>query len=129
MIGKNIQTIRKERNYSLSELATRAQISKSYLSNIERNLNQNPSIQIIDRIAAVLEVDFRTLLGVKAINELHPEDEWIEFSILMSGLIIGASISGKTALLWNLPVIELGAIIATLMFLFMLFAIFRSGRM
>lgn len=79
MIGTNIKAIREKRNYTLSELAERAQISKSYLSNIERNLNQNPSIQIIDRIAAVLEVDFRTLLGVKAINELLPEDEWIEF--------------------------------------------------
>jgi len=79
MIGKNIQRIRKKRNYSLSELADRAQISKSYLSNIERNLNQNPSIHIIESISSVLEVDFRTLLGVKAINELLPEKEWIEF--------------------------------------------------
>ena len=43
MIGKNIAEIRKKRGYTLSELAELANISKSYLSNIERNINKNPS--------------------------------------------------------------------------------------
>lgn len=79
MIGDNIKIIRKRRRLSLSELANRAQISKSYLSNIERNLNQNPSIQIIDRISSVLDVELQEVLGVKAINDLLPENEWLEF--------------------------------------------------
>lgn len=53
----------------------------------------------------------------------------LSFSILMVGLIIGASIAGQTTLLWRMPVIEIGSVIATLMFLFMIFIIFRSGRM
>lgn len=53
----------------------------------------------------------------------------LAFSILMMGLIIGNSIIGQTTLLWRLPVIEIGSIIATLMFLFLLFIIFRTGRM
>lgn len=53
----------------------------------------------------------------------------LAFTILMTGLIIGASIVGETTLLWRIPVIEIGFVIATLMFLFMVFAIFRSGRM
>lgn len=53
----------------------------------------------------------------------------LAFSILMVGLIIGASIAGETNLLFKLPVIELGGIVATAMFLFMLFTIFRSGKM
>lgn len=53
----------------------------------------------------------------------------LSFSILMVGLIIGASIAGETNLLFQLPLIELGGIVALVMFLFMLFAIFRSGRM
>ena len=44
MIGKNIYWLRKEKGLTLSELAERANIAKSYLSNIERNINQNPSI-------------------------------------------------------------------------------------
>lgn len=53
----------------------------------------------------------------------------LAFSILMMGLIIGASIVGQTTLLWRIPVIEIGSIVATLMFLFMVFVIIRSGRM
>lgn len=53
----------------------------------------------------------------------------LSFSILMVGLIIGASISGETNLLFKLPIIELGGIVASIMFLFMIVAIFRSGRM
>lgn len=53
----------------------------------------------------------------------------LAFSILMGGLIIGASIAGETNVLFKLPVIELGGIVAVIMFLFMLFSIFRSGRM
>jgi len=53
----------------------------------------------------------------------------LSFSILMVGLIIGASIAGETNVLFKLPVIELGGVVATIMFLFMLFTIFRSGRM
>ncbi|MBP1949058.1 helix-turn-helix domain-containing protein [Virgibacillus litoralis] len=79
MIGEKIQIIRKQKGLSLSECAQRANISKSYLSNIERNLNQNPSIQIIERIAAVLNADLRILLGTKPIDELLPENEWLDF--------------------------------------------------
>src|SRR5690625_1731924 len=53
----------------------------------------------------------------------------LAFSILMVGLIVGASIAGESNVLFKLPVIELGGIVATVMFLFMLFTIFRSGRM
>lgn len=53
----------------------------------------------------------------------------LSFSILMVGLIVGASIAGQTNLLWRIPVIEIGSIVATLMFLFMIYTIIRSGRM
>lgn len=79
MIGTNIFRIRKKRGLTLSELAEQAQISKSYLSNIERNLNQNPSVQIVERIAKVLSVDFRILLGIDTVNLAQPDEEWIRF--------------------------------------------------
>lgn len=53
----------------------------------------------------------------------------LAFSMLMMGLIIGASIVGQTTLLWKVPVIEIGSIVATLMFLYLVFVIIRSGRM
>lgn len=53
----------------------------------------------------------------------------LSFSILMCGLIVGAAISGHTTSIWRLPVIEIGSVIAILMFLFLIFTIIRSGRM
>lgn len=53
----------------------------------------------------------------------------LAFSILMMGLIIGASIVGQATILWRIPVIEIGSIIATLMFLFLIVVIIRNGRM
>lgn len=80
MIGKNIYDIRKRRGLTLTELAERAGIAKSYLSNIERNLNQNPSINVIEKIASVLEVDLKELLG-SGDDKIEPQmdNEWVEF--------------------------------------------------
>src|SRR5699024_4753680 len=47
----------------------------------------------------------------------------LSFSILMVGLIVGASIADQTTLLWRLPVIEIGSVVASLLFLFMIFSI------
>ncbi|WP_406944835.1 helix-turn-helix domain-containing protein [Halobacillus sp. SY10] len=77
MIGDNIQNLRKKRGMSLTVLAEYADISKSYLSNIERNLNKNPSVHMIGKIASVLEVSPIELLGLKQENEIEPE--WLEF--------------------------------------------------
>jgi XRE family transcriptional regulator, master regulator for biofilm formation len=82
MIGKNIYKIRKKRGLTLSELAERASISKSYLSNIERNVNQNPSIQVLEKIAMVLYVDLKLLLiknGSKIESPAMLESEWVDF--------------------------------------------------
>lgn len=77
MIGEKIQSIRKKKGLSLSECATRASISKSYLSNIERNINHNPSIQVMEKIAAALGVEVRALLELN--HNVVPESEWLEF--------------------------------------------------
>jgi len=53
----------------------------------------------------------------------------LSFSILMVGLIIGGAIAGQRNLLWEFPAIEVGSIVATLMFLFILYAILKSGKM
>ncbi|MFJ8265527.1 helix-turn-helix domain-containing protein [Peribacillus asahii] len=81
MIGKNIKELRKRRGYTLSELAEQANISKSYLSNIERNLNKNPSLEVMNKIAHVLNVDIMTLLKTDIDHDTHLyiEKEWIDF--------------------------------------------------
>jgi len=82
MIGKIIYEIRKKRGLTLSELAERADISKSYLSNIERNLNHNPSIHVVKKIASVLNVEMKTLLhtGMVIEESLLPDKELMELA-------------------------------------------------
>lgn len=78
MIGKNIAEIRKKRGYTLSELADLAHVSKSYLSNIERNINKNPSLDVMQKIAKVLNVDFMLLIEpeLDIDSHLYIEQEW-----------------------------------------------------
>lgn len=78
MIGSTIQELRKQKGLSLTELADRANISKSYLSNIERNLNQNPSLQVMQKIAGVLDIELKTLLNLES-SQNYLEHEWVEF--------------------------------------------------
>ncbi|TVY05654.1 helix-turn-helix domain-containing protein [Paenibacillus cremeus] len=80
MIGDNITSLRKQRGLTLSELAERTGISKSYLSNIERNLKQNPSIHIIEKLSEVLKVDLKVLVEMAAEAETKQvENEWLDF--------------------------------------------------
>ncbi|GIN20933.1 MAG TPA: XRE family transcriptional regulator [Bacillus bacterium] len=79
MIGKKIVELRKKRGMTLSELAEKANISKSYISGLERNINDNPSIQVINKIASILEVDVTTLIGAEVKHQECLETEWQEF--------------------------------------------------
>jgi XRE family transcriptional regulator, master regulator for biofilm formation len=63
MIGQRIKKYRLRKQLSLSELAERAGVAKSYLSSIERNLQSNPSIQFLEKISSVLGVSTNTLLN------------------------------------------------------------------
>lgn len=65
----------------------------------------------------------------KVSNRLSFSIILLAFSILMSGLIVASALTGHSTMLFRLPVIEIGSVVATLMFLFMLFSIFRSGKM
>ncbi|WP_250540155.1 helix-turn-helix domain-containing protein [Bacillus subtilis] len=78
MIGQRIKQYRKEKGYSLSELAEKAGVAKSYLSSIERNLQTNPSIQFLEKVSAVLDVSVHTLLDEKHETEYDGQldSEW-----------------------------------------------------
>jgi XRE family transcriptional regulator, master regulator for biofilm formation len=64
MIGLRIRSLREEKKYSLSELAKKSGISKSYLSQIERNLQSNPSLQLLSKLAISLGTTVEELLGM-----------------------------------------------------------------
>ncbi|MFQ3544380.1 helix-turn-helix domain-containing protein [Halobacillus rhizosphaerae] len=79
MIGNRIQQIRKDRHMSLSELAERAGVAKSYLSSIERNIQTNPSVQFLEKISNELKVSINYLLHGES-NEIDGalDDDWLK---------------------------------------------------
>nr|WP_308807727.1 AarF/UbiB family protein [Alkalicoccobacillus plakortidis] len=52
----------------------------------------------------------------------------MSFSIIMVGIIVGASLTSEPTILLQLPAIEIGFVIAILMFIWIIFSIIRSGR-
>jgi ubiquinone biosynthesis protein len=52
----------------------------------------------------------------------------LAFSIIMVGFIIGSALGRQSTLLWNIPAIEIGFGVAILMFLWLLYSIFKSGK-
>jgi XRE family transcriptional regulator of biofilm formation len=83
MIGKRMKELRQEKGYSLNELASKARVSKSYLSYLERNLKNNPSLQFLSKIADTLDTSIEYLLGEGESEEHDQElesldEEWVE---------------------------------------------------
>jgi XRE family transcriptional regulator, master regulator for biofilm formation len=81
MTKLRIKCFREKKNYSLSELAKKSGVSKSYLSQIERNLQINPSLQLLSKLAKTLDCSVDELLGqdssqVSTVEHLDPD--WTE---------------------------------------------------
>ncbi|MBT2688467.1 helix-turn-helix domain-containing protein [Bacillus sp. ISL-47] len=77
MIGDRVKKLRQEKRMSLSELAEQAGVAKSYLSSLERNLQTNPSIQFLEKIAGVLNVPVDHLIH-EQINKDELDTEWMK---------------------------------------------------
>lgn len=78
---KKLKQLRKEKKVSISELAERAGVAKSYLSSIERNLQSNPSIQFIEKISEVLGVTVNELLNNETKQSIEYDtldNEWLD---------------------------------------------------
>jgi transcriptional regulator with XRE-family HTH domain len=71
-LGALIRAQRVTAGLSLRELADRTKVSNAYLSQIERGLHE-PSISVLDAIAAALDVSLEALLAGAGL--LAPEDE------------------------------------------------------
>lgn len=63
-VGQTLQALRQERGMTLDELSRQAGVSKSMLSQIERN-QANPTVAVVWRLAHALGVDLGTLLGAQ----------------------------------------------------------------
>ncbi|MEK4029882.1 DNA-binding anti-repressor SinI [Pseudobacillus sp. FSL P4-0506] len=79
-IGERIRELRMSKGLSLTELANRAGVAKSYVSSVERQIQLNPSIQFLHKVASVLNVSVEKLIdeGDNPIKEI--DTEWLELA-------------------------------------------------
>ena len=61
VFARNLRTLRKAKGLSQEEVAHQAGIDRTYVSALERSV-YNPSIDVVDRLAQVLEVEPSELL-------------------------------------------------------------------
>jgi len=75
-IGRRIRTFREQKGMTPTELATRAKISRSYLSELERGTgaHKRPSADVMYRIGKALGIAMSDLLGVPLIT--GPATKW-----------------------------------------------------
>lgn len=80
MIGKRIRELRIQKRYSITELAERAGVAKSYISNIERGIMSNPSIQFLEKVADSLGVSMDDLINdpVQQQQDEKLDRQWYE---------------------------------------------------
>ena len=83
MIGERIKQLRIEKGYSITELAEVSGVSKSYLSYIERKLQNNPSLQFLTKLLVPLDTTIEYLIGNNPIKDNstikdHLDEEWKE---------------------------------------------------
>lgn len=61
LFGRNVRDLRRDRGLSQEELAHRADMERSYVSDLERGV-RNPSVKALGRLAVALDVPPARLL-------------------------------------------------------------------
>jgi transcriptional regulator with XRE-family HTH domain len=61
IFGNNVRRIRESRGWSQEELSEQSELHRTYISGIERG-TRNPTLEIVDKIAAALDVNPSFLL-------------------------------------------------------------------
>jgi transcriptional regulator with XRE-family HTH domain len=72
LVAWNVRRIRVLRGTSSETLAAEAEVDRAYVSRIERGV-ANPTIEILERIARVLEVEIGDLFAIPEPHEERPE--------------------------------------------------------
>ncbi len=74
LFGEKLRELRKERRWSLDDLAARIGSSKSHLSSIETGRTRDPSVSVMQKLAATFEVSLDFLFDTEATTPDGPDD-------------------------------------------------------
>ena len=67
-IGKNLREIRCAKGFTMKELSNKSKVSQSYISDLENEKNNKPSIDILNKLSKALEVPLTDLLGIEKLG-------------------------------------------------------------
>ncbi|MDR5727957.1 MAG: helix-turn-helix transcriptional regulator [Terriglobia bacterium] len=67
LVAKNVRRLRVAKNLSQEALAVDAEIDRTYVSRVERGL-ENPTVAVLQRIAIALSVDIREFFDPNAVG-------------------------------------------------------------
>ncbi len=81
-LGIKIKTLREKNKISKSELARLINISPAYVTMLENGLKKNPSIDILKKIATVLEVPLSELINDMKYGGTYKLNKDIDFKII-----------------------------------------------
>ncbi|MED3786336.1 helix-turn-helix domain-containing protein [Peribacillus frigoritolerans] len=86
MIGYRVKLLREERKMSITELSAKSGVAKSYISSLERNLQTNPTILVLEKIARILCIKVDALLNEQVDKVM--DEEWMEImqDVMGSGI-------------------------------------------
>ncbi|MGF2618202.1 helix-turn-helix transcriptional regulator [Rossellomorea vietnamensis] len=76
MVGEKIKLLRERKGITINELALMANISKSYISSIERGLQKNPSINVLEKIALALDVSLDMII-LEESEDMSVTEDWL----------------------------------------------------
>lgn len=79
--GINIRLFRKKEGLNLEELAKKAGISTSFLSNIEKG-SRKPTLDTVEKIANALNIGIATIFSDKLSLSYLPEENTITLEIM-----------------------------------------------
>ena len=84
MFGKRLKELREIRGLSLSELAAQSGVANSYISNMERDKMTNPSLEVMTKIASVLDITPQLLISQD--KDVNKEQSVLERLALAEGI-------------------------------------------
>lgn len=77
MVGDKVKLYRENKGLTINELSHLSGVSKSYISSIERGIQQNPSIQVLQRLSDALGVELKQILGINSKSSIQLDEEWL----------------------------------------------------
>ena len=70
LLGRNVRRYRKLKGLTQEELSHRAEMERSYVSDLERG-ERNPSVKALGRLAEALEIEPKLLLDRERVPEME----------------------------------------------------------